>query len=210
MRAECKAKVVVVDGIRFVLDAKSRYYRANTPNGVHKTALLHRYLWERENGPVPKGCQIHHADGNRENNAISNLVMLTAEEHREYHKLHPTKKALDAWHNNIEIARVAASAWHRSEEGRAWHRLNAIKNNRPQERHECKCEECGKIYMGVAYQKFCTSKCKQRWRRKSGVDDVVKKCPICGKTFTSNKFDHAETCSRSCANRIRSRRRKCV
>lgn len=36
---------------------------------------------------IPEGFEIHHADCNRENNDINNLVMLPKDLHRKYHKL---------------------------------------------------------------------------------------------------------------------------
>lgn len=203
-------KFVTVDGLRFARDEKSGYYRANTPRGVHKTALLHRYLWERSNGPIPKGCHVHHVDGDRANNAMENLVLMTASEHRAYHKANPTDKAMGAWHRNIKKAQDAARQWHRSPEGRAWHRKHAVETHRPLERHERKCDCCGKSFMAASFQRFCSANCKQKWRWHSGIDDVVVVCPVCNREFKTNKNKPTETCSVSCANRLRARRRKCV
>ena len=45
------------------------YYRT-----IEKPYLyLHRQVWEAHHGPIPEGWHIHHRDGNRANNAISNL-----------------------------------------------------------------------------------------------------------------------------------------
>ena len=41
----------------------------------------HRIVWEKENGPIPKGYVIHHKDGDRKNNAIENLELLLKIEH---------------------------------------------------------------------------------------------------------------------------------
>lgn len=45
----------------------------------------HIFIWEKENGPVPKGMHIHHINHNRLDNRLENLKMLTSSEH---HKLH--------------------------------------------------------------------------------------------------------------------------
>lgn len=42
---------------------------------------LHHYVWEKYNGPRPKGYDIHHRDGNKRNNDISNLECITHSEH---------------------------------------------------------------------------------------------------------------------------------
>lgn len=201
---------VIVDGLRFTRDKRSGYYRANTPKGVHKTALLHRYLWERAHGQIPQGCHVHHADGNRANNALGNLVLMTASEHRAYHRENPTDKAMAAWHQNIKKAQDAAKGWHGSPEGRAWHSRHAVETHKPLERVERKCDCCGKLFMAASFQRFCSANCKQKWRWHSDIDDVIVVCPVCKKDFKTNKNKPTETCSRSCANRLRARRRKCA
>lgn len=42
-----------------------------------KTTLVHRLMWESFYGvDIPEDCEIHHLDGNRKNNDISNLVCI--------------------------------------------------------------------------------------------------------------------------------------
>lgn len=46
----------------------------------------HHLVWERETGlPVPDGCIIHHKDGNKYNNTISNLQLMDAKAHVSMH-----------------------------------------------------------------------------------------------------------------------------
>lgn len=52
----------------------------------------YRKKWEKVNGPIPRDEQgrsyeIHHIDGNRKNNDISNLKCLSLQEHYELHLL---------------------------------------------------------------------------------------------------------------------------
>lgn len=54
-------------------------------SGKHRTQFLHRLIWEKHNGEIPKGYQIHHIDGNKLNNDISNLQLISAEEHTRLH-----------------------------------------------------------------------------------------------------------------------------
>jgi hypothetical protein len=74
----------VLDEIRFT-KTKGGYLRG-TFNG--RRILMHTYVWETVNGPVPKGYGIHHKDLNRENNAIQNLELLTIEEISSKHNPH--------------------------------------------------------------------------------------------------------------------------
>jgi len=57
-------------------------------------AIHHSYyrgLWEKHNGPIPvdedgRSYEIHHIDGNRENNDLDNLICVSIREHYEIHK----------------------------------------------------------------------------------------------------------------------------
>jgi predicted DNA-binding protein YlxM (UPF0122 family) len=64
------------DGIKFT-KRNHGYYAATTG----ERQLMHRYIWEKYNGPIPKGYDIHHIDHNRENNDITNLAIFTKSEH---------------------------------------------------------------------------------------------------------------------------------
>ena len=51
----------------------------------------YRWIWEKNHGPIPKdengiSYQIHHIDGNRDNNDLSNLMCVSLDEHIEIHK----------------------------------------------------------------------------------------------------------------------------
>lgn len=50
-----------------------------------KRWLEHRYVWEKHNGKIPKGYEIHHKDGNTKNNEIDNLEMLLSFDHKSLH-----------------------------------------------------------------------------------------------------------------------------
>ena len=45
----------------------------------------HRMVWKKFFGDIPKGFVIHHKDGNKLNNDISNLVLMNAKEHAQMH-----------------------------------------------------------------------------------------------------------------------------
>ena len=74
------SKFLFVDGLRFCRDDRTGYY-LNRKLQIR----LHRYIWERANGLIPPGYEIHHKDFNKANNDLSNLELLTESEH---HKLH--------------------------------------------------------------------------------------------------------------------------
>lgn len=50
----------------------------------------YRKLWEESNGPIPfdssgRRMEIHHRDGDRTNNSLENLMLVTIEEHYQIH-----------------------------------------------------------------------------------------------------------------------------
>lgn len=52
--------------------------------------MNYRKIWEDVNGPIPtdefgRSYEIHHKDGNRKNNCLSNLICVSLEEHYEIH-----------------------------------------------------------------------------------------------------------------------------
>jgi hypothetical protein len=54
----------------------------------HRTwcCRLARKVWTHYNGPIPKGCEIHHMDGNPDNNNIGNLICVSFKVHRAIHR----------------------------------------------------------------------------------------------------------------------------
>jgi hypothetical protein len=47
--------------------------------------LEHDVVWEQANGPIPPGHDIHHIDGDKQHNDLSNLVMLDQLTHKRIH-----------------------------------------------------------------------------------------------------------------------------
>lgn len=46
----------------------------------------HRSVWEKAHGRLPRNHMIHHVDGDRGNNALSNLAAVTQMEHSRIHR----------------------------------------------------------------------------------------------------------------------------
>ena len=44
---------------------------------VRTRTYVHRLLWEAFRGPIPSGLEINHRDGNRSNNRLDNLELVT-------------------------------------------------------------------------------------------------------------------------------------
>lgn len=197
-------RFIEYDGKRFYEDGKGYWLgQQKGDDGTYHRIRLHIYVWEKFNGPVPDGYDVHHVDEDTSNNELSNLILM---ERGEHHRLHSAEHVEEAAKRMEIYARPAAVAWHKSDAGREWHRKMA--KELMQKQLETKvtnvCEYCGKEFEVPAYvssrSHYCSNNCKSAARRKSGVDDVVRKCSICGKEFVTNKYSRVKTCCKECAN----------
>jgi endogenous inhibitor of DNA gyrase (YacG/DUF329 family) len=176
-------------GIRYYLCGK--YFQRD---GVR----LHRVVWEAHHGrPVPDGFDVHHDDEDRAHNEPGNLILLPHGSHTRHHHLGVSKQP-------TADALAAAADWHKSDEGREWHRQHAAPLH---QLSDAVCEQCGKKYrtQDTGRNRFCSNACKSAWRRANGADDVERACPICGTAFRTNRFKPARTCGRTCGAALRKR-----
>ena len=184
-----KPKYLEYDGLKFCRDEKTGYYLNSTIR-----ERIHRYIWEKEVGAIPEGCHIHHLNGDKSDNRIENLAIMTGKGHLRMHMAEQARK--DAARENVKKAIAAAPAWHKSEAGRAWHSKQAT--GRKPKRETKICDVCGKPFEGTKTQRFCSNACKAKYRRIMGLDDIERTCGICGKTFKSTRFHQQKFCSNEC------------
>jgi len=201
---------VEYDGIiwRRYPDAKNtsdrKYYKS--AGFKEDPKYLHRYKWEKVNGPVPKGCHIHHIDKNNLNNDIENLQAITFKEHR---KEHWNEERSEKHKEILRSINHLAKAWHKSEEGSEWHKEHARIVAEAQSKIKCNliCEQCGKEFETPGqckkHTRFCSNACKSESRRRSGIDNEDRICKNCNKSFTINRYARKEFCSRKCSNENR-------
>ena len=95
--------------------------------------------------------------------------------------------------------------WHSTAAGHAWHVQHGHNIAANIKEKEFICEECGEHFFRKPYglNRFCSAKCKSKWRRKSGIDDIVRICDHCGKLYKVNKYKEQYYCSKSCALKAR-------
>lgn len=166
----------------------------------HAGKRLHKAVWEYHNGAIPKGFHVHHIDGNRSNNQIENLALLSAHNHLSMHSL--ARGEYNQQH--MEDIRPLANEWHGSDAGKEFHSKLAKETWKKKQENAYVCSECGKEFKtrhdyGKEQLTFCSNACKTRHRAKSGVDDEERVCAYCGKPFMANKYSKKSCCSRACA-----------
>lgn len=191
-------KYIWFNGLKYTRDEKTDYYLNSTFR-----ERLHRATWEYHNGKIPKGYHVHHKDGNKLNNDISNLEILPGAEHISLHGNNWAKSHYEKMVKNMEEnVRPKAIEWHGSADGHKWHKeqykigLKKFKENKVIK----KCKQCEKEFksLDTKIAKFCSNNCKSKHRRESGVDDITRVCKHCGNDFVTNKYSKIVYCSRRC------------
>lgn len=183
-------------GRQFYLDKKKGYWISTD----YPRIRAHVWVYKNHHGAIEKGFHIHHKDGDKSNNDISNLEKLSSFDHLSLHSSKAeNRKRSSEWCNNI---RHLTKAWHASEEGKEWHRQHALNMGFGRISRVCQCENCSITYtcFKLSNSRFCSNNCKSSWRRKSGVDNIMISCPKCNQNFLKNKYAKTRNCSRKCAN----------
>ena len=71
------------DGKKFTLRNHGYYSLSSSDR-----CLMHRYVWEKEKGKIPKGWDIHHLNEKKGDNRIENLECLPKAEHTRKYSPH--------------------------------------------------------------------------------------------------------------------------
>lgn len=203
-------EIIELDGFKFYKYEENGYFNGYV-NG--KRIRLHRYVWEKHNGEIPKGYHIHHKDHNKFNNDISNLELISASEHEKSHYVQKTDEEKAIITNNLmNIAHPKACEWHGSKEGVEWHKSHgkSVACKLKDVKLKKTCIQCGITFYdnGFNKAKFCSNKCKSKYRRDMKLDYIERVCVVCGKTFRSNKYKDVKTCSSTCGSILSYQNRK--
>lgn len=179
-------------GKRFYLDQKAGYWISTTCPKIR----AHVWVWNHFNGEVEKGSHIHHMDNNKSNNDISNLQKLLA---KEYMRLHMTPERKEKSARWCAFIRPLTKEWHASKEGHSWHKANGISGWEGCQERSVSCEVCATQFSTKVYrQRFCSNTCKSMFRRRIGIDNIVKTCIVCKIVFETNKYSGTVHCGRKC------------
>jgi hypothetical protein len=138
---------------------------------------LHRDVWKAAFGVIPAGCHIHHKDGNVLNNRLHNLECIEAGQHLSETWHASAKASLAPERHFTDKARAKASEWHKSDEGRLWHKRHAERTQgwTKWAREDKPCEFCGAIFSALVRKsgnagKYCRTACKVAAYRARGAE----------------------------------------
>lgn len=143
-------------------------------------SFLHRDVWRATYGEIPKGFHVHHKDGDPANNDISNLECIAGRDHFALHRESCSKRSKTPEHlAHLDAIRHKTVDWHRSDEGRAWHKENA------------------KLSLAKA----------RLVPRFSKAPEIIRNCEHCKKEFTT-KNTRKIICSVSCESKRKRAKKK--
>ena len=81
LRTKKTLPFITYDNIKFTINPDGYYYATNG-----NREKLHRYIWEKHKGKIPKGYHVHHLNNNKTDNRIENLECSTNSCHiKKYH-----------------------------------------------------------------------------------------------------------------------------
>jgi len=184
---------------------KGRGYYQSTTLIDGRRRWLHQYTWCMERGAVPVGYHIHHVDGNRHNNDISNLVCLSAlrhaAEHAEERRVFGRSDRQIKHLESIRLLASAAKLGKYQSEAKVRERAGVRTGN-------CMC--CGKQFELAKRSKdvvfYCSDKCRGKARNVLGEAalNIEQNCIGCGATFKPGySLGHQLYCSEKCRDRAK-------
>jgi hypothetical protein len=186
---------VVVSETKQTFNGKS-YYRRSARYFRQHANILHRDVWAYHHGPIPAGHHIHHIDGDRANNALSNLALMDPLAHMRHH--------LNAEDGSLRALLAAQEVWRETDEGKA--RMSEVGKRVAHFMRQPKtftCAHCETEFQTTtSFARFCSNRCKQRWRLKNGPRAVEYTCTVCGKPYIGDRYAPSVSCSRKCRGTI--------
>jgi hypothetical protein len=181
---------------------------------------LHREVWEQACGPIPVGFHVHHKNGDKGDNSLSNLELLWHGEHSARHveaKLGPHREralrnafatrlrnSADRKLRGLVCAQCGAQYASGARHPKRFCSSRCVEAARSGAfaRQFRKCEHCGQEYFAAKrVQRYCSRLCNARACAERTVTVRELACARCGAAFSS-KRSNARFCTRQCALRF--------
>lgn len=157
-------KHIEFDDVKYTLHG--RYYVA-PPSARKEHCNLHRAIWSKAHGTIPKKHHIHHIDGDCYNNDLSNLACLSEFKHLSDHAKSSGWVGSPANISQIKnIAGPLAAEWHGSPEGIAWHSEHGKDSWIGREKVKATCIHCMSEYETPFPTRslYCSAHCRSLHR----------------------------------------------
>ena len=148
----------------FQIHFGKKFYKQKFGYWVHKikdqSVLAHRWVWENHKGRIPDEMDIHHIDGNKDNNEINNLKMLSRSDHRKEHWTDSNLRQ----QCEKQLNSVRPLEWLKSEEGKKSVSEKGKEIWKARKTHIIICENCGQEKEFKRLARFCCKTCYMKWR----------------------------------------------
>lgn len=134
------------------------------------TSKLHKAVYQYYLGEIPEGLVVHHKDWDKDNNDVSNLVLLTPSEHSIIHKQAPPANSPNLLHRKCVVcdnAFVTANSRRKVCSHSCAMKLNHAHKRKNAENKMRICKKCGKIFPALESKNgcFCSYACSSYYNR---------------------------------------------
>lgn len=149
-------------GVKYYRQPEDGYYSRRFP----RIEYMHRAIWAHHHGPIDPGFHVHHVNGDKGDNRIENLELLSASEHTAMHSKDSRWVGSDANREQLRQSSQKAAEWHGSKIGLDWHREHGKNTWAKRSKYSKVCEHCGTSYETYWPNKsrFCSRNCGQNAR----------------------------------------------
>ena len=163
-----RTKALVIDGELILFHKGTTGHWVNNSR-FGKDIFLHREVYKQHTGLTDDdllGYEVHHIDGDKDNNDISNLKLLSKKEHAKYHLVEARKKQIKSCEQCGKLySYINPRSRFCSEK---WYRMWRYHNERKIRLDTRVCKNCGKEFTCNKYKptKFCSKHCAAKFRCK--------------------------------------------
>lgn len=134
-------------------------------NGKQKSCSVHRMVLTAFVGPVPKGLECGHLNGNRDDNRLENLAYITREENAQ-HKISHGTQAHGERHGMAKLTEDLVEEIKRRYQRASYHNSNAQELAR-------KYGVCKSTIQNIVKGRYWNSEARQALKREGGSDEQM-------------------------------------